>query len=77
MPKPTSVPIKEDAVLMVIGAAADGMLDAWLDIDEEAKMDDGGAAMLTEAELELDACRGADDDGAAWITGVEFELEAC
>ena len=72
MPKPTSVPIKEDAVLMVIGAAADGMLDAWLDMDEGAEMDDGGDAVLTEAELELDVCRGvvkggekSDDDGAA------------
>ena len=57
MPKPTSVPFKEDAVLTVTGTVADGMLDACLDMGEGAEtLDDGGAAVFTEAELELDAC---------------------
>lgn len=73
MPKPRSVPIKADAVLVATGTVADGMLDGCLDMREGAEMlDDGGAGVLTEAELELDACRdvvkggeGLDDDGAA------------
>jgi len=37
MPKPTSVPIKEDAVLLATGTVADGMLDGCLDMGKGAE----------------------------------------